>query len=48
MLELSLQKVMDHGMEPWVAGHIITKMEAVHLICTQWKEEVVTWHEAEA
>ena len=47
-LEVILLKARDHGVEPWVAGHIITKMEEVHLMCTQWKEEVVAWHEAEA
>lgn len=48
MLEVSLQKVKDHSMEPQVTGHIITKMEEVHPTCAQWKEAAVTRHEAKA
>ena len=46
MLEVILQKVRDHSMEPQVAGHIVAKMEEVHPMCAWWQEEVVVWHKA--
>ena len=45
LLQVSLQKARDHSMESWVAGHIIAKMEEVHLLCASWKMEVAVWHE---
>ena len=41
MLQVSLQKARDHGVEPWVTGNVIAKMEEVHPLCTQWKQAVV-------
>ena len=45
MLQVNLQKARDHSVEPWVAGHIIAKMEEVHLLCARWKMEVAAQHE---
>ena len=45
LLQVSLQKARDHGMEPWVAGHIVMKMEEAHPLCARWKAEVAAWHE---
>ena len=45
LLQVSLQKARDHGMEPWVAGHIITKMEEAHLLGARWKTEAVARRE---
>ena len=35
LLQVSLQKARDHGMEPWVANHVIMKMEEAHLWCAR-------------
>ena len=40
MLQVSLQKARDHGMEPWVTGHIVAKMEEAHPLYARWKTEV--------
>ena len=47
MLELSLQEVGDHGMEPRIAGHVAAKLEEVHPTCVRWKEEAVARCEKE-
>ena len=45
LLQVSLQKARDHVMEPWVANHVITKMEEAHPWCARWKAEAAAWHE---
>ena len=42
---MSLQKARDHGMEPWVASHVIAKMEEAHPLCARWKADAAAWHE---
>ena len=32
-------------MEPWVAGHVIAKMEEAHPLCARWKTEAAARHE---
>ena len=44
-MQVSLQKARDHSMEPWVAGHVVTKIEEAHLLYARWKTEVAAWHE---
>ena len=39
LLQVSLQKARDHGMEPWVTSHVVVKMEEVHPLCARWKAE---------
>ena len=45
LLQVSLQKGRDHRMEPWVASHVVTKMEEAYPLCARWKTEVAAWHE---
>ena len=45
MLQVSLQKARDHGMEPRVASYVIAKMEEAHLWCARWKAEAAAQHE---
>ena len=45
LLQVSLQKARDHGMEPWVASHVVAKMEGVHPLCARWKTEAAAQHE---
>ena len=45
---MSLQKARDHGMEPRVANHVVTKMEEAHLWCAKWKAEAAAWCEEAA
>ena len=42
---MSLQKARDHGMEPWVASHVVMKMEEAHPLCARWKADVAPWRE---
>ena len=44
MLQVSLQKARDHGMESRVAGHVITKMEEAHPLYARWKTEAAVGH----
>ena len=48
VLQVSLQKASDHGMEPWVTNHVVAKMEEAHLWCARWKAEVAVGHEETA
>ena len=32
-------------MEPWVASHVVAKMEEAHPLCARWKAEAAAWHE---
>ena len=48
LLQVSLQKARDHGMEPWVANHVVVKMEEAHPWCAKWEAEAVAWHEEAA
>ena len=45
LLQVSLQKARDHGMEPRVAGHITVKMEEAHPLYARWKTEAAAGHE---
>ena len=40
LLQVSLQKARDHGMEPQVASHVIMKMEEAPPLYARWKTEV--------